>query len=349
MGRVAMLFSKGFKTSLLAIRKKKMKQQLLQHTDLKTSRLIAGCMGLGGGWEPDVLIDASHEKQARDFIETALELGINFFDHANIYARGRAEEVFGRILKERPSLRDQIILQSKVGIRMADDPTGSPQRFDFSFEHIIEATDAILRRLQTDRLDILLLHRPDILIEGEEVAHAFARLKQEGKVRYFGVSNQNRFMMEYVQRFLPDPLIANQLEMNLLHNGFAESVISFNQGMPTYPDGWEGVVEYCRLSGVHLQAWSPLARGVLTGGNLSGQSPAVVKTAALVKSMARDHGVSGEAIVLAWLLRHPASIQPVLGTSRSDRLRPCAESVTVKLTREEWYRLFESARGNQMP
>jgi predicted oxidoreductase len=321
----------------------------LPHTDLKTSRLIAGCMGLGGGWAPETLLNADHEKQARDFIDTALDLGIDFFDHANIYARGRAEDVFGRVLKERPSLRDRIVLQSKVGIRWADEPSGTPQRFDFSYEHIVEATDAILRRLQTDHLDILLLHRPDVLLEGEEVARAFARLKQDGKVRYFGVSNQNRFMIEYVQHFLPDPLVVNQLEMNLLHSGFAEAAISFNQESPAYPDGWEGVVEYCRLNGVGLQAWSPLARGLLTGGDLSKQSPAAKKTALLVKDMASTHQVSGEAIVLAWLLRHPARIQPVLGTSRSDRLRACAESLQVKLSREEWYRLFETARGKPMP
>ena len=321
----------------------------LQHTDLKVSRLIAGCMGLGGGWDVDTVVNASHEKQAREFIDAALELGINFFDHANIYARGRAEEVFGRILKEKPSLRAQIVLQSKVGIRWANDPAGTPQRFDFSYEHIIEATEAILQRLNTTHLDILLLHRPDPLVESEEVARAFAQLKQAGKVRYFGVSNQNRFQMEYLQQALPDPLVANQLEMNLLHHGFAEAAISFNQASSGYPDGWEGVLEYCRLKGVSLQAWSPLARGVLSGGDLSEQSLAVQKTAALVEAVADAHQVSSEAIVLAWLLRHPAGILPVLGTSRSDRLRACAESLQVKLSREEWYRLFETARGKSMP
>jgi predicted oxidoreductase len=186
-------------------------------------------------------------------------------------------------------------------------------------------------------------------MEGEEVARAFARLKKEGKVRYFGVSNQNRFTMEYLQHFLPDPLIANQLEMNLLHNGFAEATISFNQAAPAYPDGWEGVVEYCRLKGVSLQAWSPLARGLLTGGDLSDVGPAVVKTAALVEELAEIHAVSGEAIVLAWLMRHPAGVMPVLGTSRADRLRACAESLKVVLTRDEWYSLFEAARGAKMP
>lgn len=321
----------------------------LPHTDLQVSRLIAGCMGLGGGWDRTTVINAAIEKQGRDFVDTAFELGINFFDHANIYARGRAEEVFGRLFKQTPSLRERMVLQSKVGIRWEDDPAGTPQRFDFSYEHIVEAVDAILQRLNTTHLDILLLHRPDPLMEGEEVARAFARLKKEGKVRYFGVSNQNRSTMAYLQHFLPDPLIANQLEMNLMHSGFAEATISFNQAAPGYPDGWEGVVEYCRLKGVSLQAWSPLARGLLTGGDLSDVGPAVVKTAALVQELADAYAVSAEAIVLAWLLRHPAGIMPVLGTSRGDRLRACAESVKVKLTRDEWCRLFEAARGAKMP
>ena len=321
----------------------------LPHTDLRVSRLIAGCMGLGGGWGRDTVISPLVEKQARDFVDTTFELGINFFDHANIYARGRAEEVFGRIFKQAPSLRDRMVIQSKVGIRWEDDPAGTPQRFDFSYEHIVEAVEAILQRLNTSHLDILLLHRPDPLMEGEEVARAFARLKKEGKVRYFGVSNQNRFTMAYLQHFLPDPLIANQLEMNLLHSGFAEATISFNQAAPAYPDGWEGVVEYCRLKGVSLQAWRPLARGLLTGGDLSDASPAAVETAALVQELAETYSVSGEAIVLAWLMRHPAGIMPVLGTSRCDRLRACAEGLKVTLSRDEWYRLFETARGAKMP
>lgn len=326
-----------------------MERVTLPNTDLNVSRLIAGCMGLGGGWDRATLLSAENEKQADDFVAAALDLGINFFDHANIYAHGRAEEVFGRLFRKSPSLRERMVLQSKVGIRWAGDPAGTPQRFDFSYTHIIEATEAILRRLNTAHLDILLLHRPDPLMEGEEVARAFAKLKQDGKVRYFGVSNQNRHTMAYLQHYLPDPLVANQLEMNLLHSGFAEATISFNQASPVYPDGWEGVTEYARLNGVSLQAWSPLARGVLTGGDLSKQNPSVRKTAAMVADLAHQHAVSGEAIVLAWLMRHPAGIQPVLGTSRPDRLRACVESMTVKLSREEWYRLFETARGASMP
>ncbi|MGA2547182.1 MAG: aldo/keto reductase [Rectinemataceae bacterium] len=321
----------------------------LANTDLLVSRLCAGCMGLGGGWEKKLTLSKEHERQGREFLDAALALGINFFDHANIYAVGRAEEVFGRIMRESPGLRDRIVLQSKCGIRWADDPPGTPQRYDFSHDHIIESVEAILRRLGTDHLDILLLHRPDVLWEGEEIARAFATLKSAGKVRYFGVSNQNRSWMEYLQSFLPDPLVTNQLQMSLLHHGFAEVGISFNQESPGYPDGWEGVIEYCRLKGVSMQAWSPLARGALNGGDLSAESESVRKTAALVSEYASARGVPPEAIVLAWLLRHPAKIMPVLGTTRPERLAACAKSLDVKLSREEWYRLFETARGKAMP
>ncbi|MEI7844450.1 MAG: aldo/keto reductase [Chloroflexota bacterium] len=326
-----------------------MEKLLLPNTDLMVSRICAGCMGLGGGWSKGVLLTKEHERQAQEFLDAALELDINFFDHANIYAVGRAEEIFGRVMRERPGLREKIVIQSKCGIRWADDPPGTPQRFDFSYEHIISSVEDILGRLGTEYLDILLLHRPDVLWDGNEIALAFAALKKAGKVRYFGVSNQNRFQMEYLQSFLPDPLVANQLQMSLLHNGFAETGISFNQASPSYPDGWEGVLEYCRLKDVSLQAWSPLDRGVLTGDDLSKKPENVQKTAALLKEYAQIRGVPVEAVSLAWLLKFPAKIFPVTGTTRPDRLAACAKSLEVNLSREEWYRLFETARGKPMP
>jgi len=325
-----------------------MEKITIPHTTLSGSKLILGCMGLGGGWDAGTVLTKAHEKEARDFVEAGLELGANFYDHANIYAHGRAEEVFGRILKERPGLRDQLILQSKVGIRWKDTPKDTPQRFDFSRQNILEATEAILKRLGTDHLEILLLHRPDPLWDAQEVAEAVALLKAQGKVRYFGVSNQNRFQMEYLQSMLPDPLVANQLQLSLLHSGFAEVGISFNQHAPQYPDGWEGTVEYCRMHQVTMQAWSPIDRGVLTG-DLTGQPENVKATAALVKKLAQQHSTTPEAIQLAWLLKHPAGIVPVLGTSKPERLRACAKALDVTLSREEWYSLFGAARGATMP
>jgi predicted oxidoreductase len=322
-----------------------MKTLRIPHTDIDASVLAAGCMGLGGR----SALTSEDEREAHAFVDAALEVGINFFDHADIYASGRAEEVFGRVLRARADLRQRIVLQSKCGIRCAGDPPGAPQRYDFSQAYIVEAVDGILRRLATDHLDLLLLHRPDVLWEGEEIARAFDALKHAGKVRHFGVSNQNRSQMEYLQSFLPAPLVANQVQMSLFHHDFAEVGITFNQRAPGYSDGWEGVTEYCRTRGVLLQAWSPLARGLLSGGDLSRQPPPVHATAALVKEYASRHGTSAEAIVLAWLLRHPAGIQPVLGTTRPDRLRACAEATRINLSREEWYALFAAARGGPMP
>ena len=321
----------------------------LPNTELKVSRIIAGCMGLGGGWEKDVVLGESQETQAEDFLAKALDLGINYFDHADIYAWGKAEEIFGRTLAKHPGLRSRIVIQSKCGIRWADDPPGAPHRFDFSRGHILGAVEGTLRRLRTDYLDVLLLHRPDVLWEGEEIAEAFAVLKASGKVRYFGVSNLNRGAMEYLQHFLPAPLVANQLQMSLLHHDFAVAGISFNQSVPDYPNGWEGVLEYCRLNGVSLQAWSPLDKGVLSSTDLSGLPPAQRKTATLLRKMAEARGVPTEAIALAWLLRHPAIIMPVLGTIRPSRLEACAKATGVAMTREEWYGLFEAARGIGVP
>ncbi|HEY9054826.1 MAG TPA: aldo/keto reductase [Rectinemataceae bacterium] len=319
----------------------------LPGTDIRTSRLIAGCMGLGGGWDRSRELDSSLLSQARDFLSAALDLDIRFFDHADVYAYGRAEEVFGRALAERPGSRPDIIIQTKCGIRWAGEPPGSPHRYDFSKEHILRSVEGSLGRLKCDYVDILLLHRPDPLWEGEEIAEAFSALRTQGKVRYFGVSNQNRAQMEYLQSFLPFPLVANQLQMSLLHSDFVEAGISFNQDSPSYPDGWEGVLEYCRLKGVSLQAWSPLDRGALFGQSASEGSKS--KAAILLHAMAEARGEPPEAIALAWLLRHPSGIMPVLGTSKPSRLADCARATAISLSREEWYSLFAASRGREMP
>lgn len=328
---------------------KTMERFTIPNTNLQVTRLCAGTMGLGGGWGVDTELTREHERQAHEFLDTAITLGINFFDHADIYARGRSETVFGRVLQQRAGLREQIVLQSKCGIRWANDPPGSPQRYDFSAEHILASVDGILRRLCTDYLDILLLHRPDALGEPEEVARAFDELKKCGKVRHFGVSNQNRFQMEYLQSFLSEPLVANQVQMSLLCHGFAESGISFNQGSSTDPGGWEGLIQYCRIQGVSLQAWRPLDKGALTGGDVSKLTESGRRTAELLRSMAQIRDVPVEAVALAWLLRHPGNIVPVLGTIRPERLRACARALDFQMTREEWYALFEAVRGQSMP
>ncbi|WP_426451581.1 aldo/keto reductase [Paenibacillus sp. S-38] len=319
----------------------------LQHHGIEASRLVLGCMGLGGGWDRESVTE-EHVKQAHEAVEAALAAGITMFDHADIYTLGKAEVVFGRVLKERPQLREGIILQSKCGIRFEEGP-GRPGRYDFSMEHILSSVDGILQRLGTEYLDILLLHRPDPLMEPEEVAEAFARLKTSGKVRGFGVSNMSGGQMRFLQAALDEPLLVNQLELNLAKLDWVDAGVHVNQAAGTGGSFPDGTLEYCRSEKVQVQAWGPLARGLFTGRDLEGESESVRATAALVAEMAEAKGVSREAIVLAWLMRHPAGIQPVLGTVKPQRIADCAEALKVELTREQWYSLYVSSRGQRLP
>jgi predicted oxidoreductase len=319
----------------------------LNRHGFEVSRLVMGCMGFGGGWNRDP-ITAEHVRQMNEALDAALSVGINMLDHANIYAMGKAEETFGKVLKERPGLRDSLVIQSKCGIRFQDSPT-VPGRFDFSKGHIVESVDAILSRLGIETLDILLLHRPDPLVEPEEVAEAFSTLQQAGKVKRFGVSNMSAGQMRLLQAFLDEPLVANQLELSLLKLDWLDAGVHVNQEAGKLSSFPEGTIEYCRLENVQIQAWSPLARGLFSGGDLNDAAPNVKATADLVAGLAEQKGVSREAIVLAFLMRHPARIQPVLGTVRPDRILACAEAEKVQLSREEWYHLYVTSRGVPMP
>ncbi|TVY08999.1 aldo/keto reductase [Paenibacillus cremeus] len=314
---------------------------------IQASRLVLGCMGLGGGANQNPLT-ADDFKKAHEAVEAALAVGINMFDHANIYAMGKAEQAFGQVLKERPELRDRIILQSKCGIRRVEGP-GRPGRYDFSEAHILESVDGILSRLGVEALDILLLHRPDPLMEPEEVASAFGKLKQAGKVRSFGVSNMSPSQIRLLSSCLDEPLVANQLELNLAALDWVDASVLVNQKAGAQVNFPEGLLEYCRLEHIQVQSWSPLARGVFAGCNLDAQSESIRQAAALVQELARQKEVSTEAIVLAWLMRHPAGIQPVIGTTSPDRIRACAKAERITLSREEWYDLYVTSRGSKMP
>jgi predicted oxidoreductase len=310
-------------------------------SDLNVSRIGYGCMQIGGAWDDTPLTDSIHESALRS-VKTALDAGINFFDHADIYCNGKSEEVFADLWTDAPHLRQQIYLQTKCGIRF-----GPPHRFDFSHEHILNSVEGSLRRLKTDYVDVLLLHRPDPLVEPEEVARAFDELQQSGKVRWFGVSNHTPAQMELLRKFLNQPIIANQVEFNLIHTHMLDEGIVFNQNNPKLSRN-EGTIEYCRLHNITLQAWSPVASGKLTGGgNTDGEH--VQNTAELVAEMAQEKGVSPDAILIAWILRHPARIQPLPGTTKPDRILAACEGEDVTLTREEWYRLFTAGRGENLP
>jgi len=323
-----------------------MRTQELGSSSLAVTRIAYGCMEIGGDWSDSPTTAEVRSKGLR-VVEAALDEGINFFDHADIYARGKSEEVFSQIWQARPGLRDKIFVQSKCGIRFENDPTpGLPARFDFSAEHILRSVEGSLKRLQTDYLDVLLLHRPDALIEPEEVAAAFDKLHEQGKVRFFGLSNHNAAQMALLQRYLNQPIVTNQMELSLLHYQMIEEGIISNQDEPAQPVRGDGTLEYCRLHDITIQAWSPLARGAATGAS---DDPRHAELTSLVRSMAEEKGVSGEAIALAWILRHPAHIQPVIGTTNLGRIKGACEADGVELSREEWYALYTAARGARMP
>ncbi|HRF46669.1 MAG TPA: aldo/keto reductase [Anaerolineales bacterium] len=315
---------------------------------IRASRLILGCMSLGGGWNSDPISRADLEAGARA-VDAALAAGITMFDHADIYTRGKAETVFGEILRQRPGLRERIVIQSKCGIRFADD--AGPGRFDFSRTHILASVEGSLRRLQTDFLDVLLLHRPDPLMEPAEIAEAFQALRTAGKVRHFGVSNMNVGQIQFLQRALSYPLIVNQLEMSLAHRHWLDQGVHVNQSAGTAVHFGEGLLEFSQAEGIQLQAWGPLAKGIFTGATPSDASTSVFETAALVRKLADNWGAAPEAVVLGWLMRHPAGIQPVIGTIRPERIAACAaaERIAERMSREDWYALYVAARGAPMP
>lgn len=309
-------------------------------SNLESPRIIHGLMRLG----------KLPEEQARKVLETSLELGFTFFDHADIYADGESERVFTKIMKELGVKRESLLLQSKCGINKL-----SPDKkvyFDFSYAHIIKSVDGILQRLQTDYLDVLLLHRPDTLMEPEEVARAFNELEAAGKVRNFGVSNQNPGQMELLKTAVKQPLIANQLQFGPAHVDMITAGLNVNIHSDEGNSRDNGILEYCRINDVTIQAWSPLQYGMIEGAFQAAEDTAVrqrlKKLNNCLEDLAKKHGVSSEAIAIAWILRHPAKIQAVVGSMNPERLRLIADSQKITLSREEWYDVYK-AGGNTLP
>lgn len=313
---------------------------------LSASRIAYGCMHLSRAWDASP-VTAEERRLAQRLVETALANGITLFDHADIYAHGKSEQVFGDVLRGSPGLRDRMVLQSKCGIRFADDPPGTPQRYDFSHAHIVASVDGSLARLGVERLDVLLLHRPDTLVEPEEVARAFDDLHAAGKVRHFGVSNHTTGQIDLLRRHVRQPLVAHQVEISLLHHHLIDEGVVANTTGHAYASA-AGTLDHGRLHGIRMQAWSPLAGGKFaTASEFS--DPVVRDTSALLRRLADAKGAAPEAIQLAWLLRHPAGIQPIVGTTDPVRLAACCAADDVELSREEWYALFTAARGGQVP
>ena len=308
------------------------------------SRLIYGCMGLGGGWNNDPASKAD-VTQARTIIDAVLDLDINVFDHADIYTFGKAEAVFGEALKQAPELKDKMIIQSKCAIRFEDDL--GPKRYDFSANHIHTSVEGILSRLNIEQLDVLLLHRPDPLMELEEVAGTLLLLQQQGKIKHVGVSNMHGHQINYLQSALSTPIVSNQLEMSLGFRDWLEDGITSNSTANRNIGYAPGTLEYCMMNDVQLQAWGSLAQGKYTGAKT--ETSADAATADLVEQLASEYQTTPEAIVLAWLMRHPANIAPVLGSTNVERIKSCQKAMDVHLSREHWYKLFEVARNQEMP
>ncbi|MNH83355.1 Oxidoreductase YdhF [compost metagenome] len=283
-------------------------------------------------------INSLDKPEAERFVQTALEEGANFFDHADIYGSGACEEIFADAIHMNADIREKIILQSKCGIRQG--------MFDFSKEHILESVDGILKRLRTDYLDVLLLHRPDTLVEPEEVAEAFDLLESSGKVRHFGVSNQNPMQIQLLKKFVKQPLVANQLQLSITNSTMISSGFNVNMENEAAVNRDGSILDYCRLSDITIQPWSPFQYGFFEGVFLgSDKFPELNQK---IDEIAGKYGVSNTTIAVAWLLRHPAHMQPVIGTMNIERLQDCCKAGDVHLTREEWYSIYRAA-GNVLP
>ncbi|EGA0623580.1 TPA: aldo/keto reductase family oxidoreductase [Listeria monocytogenes] len=305
-----------------------MKRITIGNSALTASEISLGCMRMA---------DLSKE-DANKVINTALENGIDFFDHADIYGGGKSEEVFADAIDMNATIREKMILQSKCGIRQGF--------FDFSKEHIIASVEGSLKRLKTDYLDTLLLHRPDTLFEPEEVAAAFTELEKSGKVRHFGVSNQNPGQIELLKKYVDQELIANQLQFSIMHTGMIDTGFNVNMTIDPSLDRDGGILEYSRLNNMTIQVWSPFQYGFFEGVFLDNDKfPELNKT---IDKIAADKGVTNSAIAVAWIQRHPASFQTVVGTMNPGRIADIAKASDVTLSREEWYEIYRAA-GNQLP
>ena len=303
-------------------------KQILIGGKIPASAISLGCMRISG----------MSKKDAEKLLRTAIDEGINFFDHADIYGVGKSEEVFSNALSDTPSLRDKILIQRKCAIHDGI--------YDFSKEHILKSVEGSLKRLKTDHLDFLLLHRPDTLMEPEEVAEAFSQLKSSGKVLHFGVSNQKPLQMELLNRCLDEKLLVNQLQLSLCHTGMMDSGLNVNMQIDRARDLDGSVLEYCRLTQVTIQAWSPFQYGFFEGVFIGSEKFPELNKA--LDRLAEQYNVTPSAIAIAWILRHPAKIQAILGTTNVQRVKDICKASEVELTRMEWYELYKAA-GNQLP
>jgi predicted oxidoreductase len=306
-------------------------------SSLTCSRLAYGCWRVAGSWNP---ADVTPQSRAagRKAIIAAFESGYTLFDNADIYCGGEAERLLGEVLRDVPDMRGRVLVATKGGIRFAGDPRpDSPARYDFSSQHITAACEGSLKRLGIDTIDLYMLHRPDYLADPEEVARAFSQLRTAGKVRYFGVSNFRPSLLTTLQTACPMPLVVHQVEISLAR-------------LDAFTDG---TLDQCLIERITPMAWSPLGGGLIADGAKdllpSQKGYQADRFLPAVDEIARARGVGRVEVALAWLLLHPAKIQPIVGSVMPERIRLAARAADLQLTREEWYRLLIAARGEPLP
>ena len=296
---------------------------------ISVSRIAQGCMR----------IDRLTRAELDALIRSDLDAGISFFEHADIYGgNGRCEELFGNILREDPSLRERMTIQTKCGIR--------PGQYDFSKEHILTSVEQSLKRLGTEQVEFLVLHRPDTLVEPEEVAEAFTRLKEQGKVKKFGVSNHNAMQIALLNKYLPEPLVIDQLQFGLGHTVLVDAGLNVNMKNEESVNRDDSTLDFCRLNDITIQAWSPLQFGFIKGHFMG--NPDFEGLNRKLEELGEAYGITATAMAIAWILRHSAKIQPIVGSVNSERMHDIAKAADVTITRKEWYDLY-CATGKSLP
>ncbi len=309
-----------------------MKTQRIGKSDLDSTRLSYGCMRIAGTWNPNE-VTPDRWAAGEQAVIAAYEAGYTLFDHADIYCSGRCEEIFGTAMKKVAGMRDRVVIATKCGIRFPGEPNpDSPHRYDFSASHILESCDKSLQRLGVETIDIYQLHRPDLLMNPPEIAEAFDKLHRAGKVRWFGVSNFLPSFVSALQSALSAPLVVNQVE---IHLGRLDCLV-------------DGTLDQCIERNITPLSWSPLGGGWLgDGGNA--RKAAGKHLLDVMDTAAKKYGVSRMVIALAWLLKHPSGIIPIVGSANPDRIRDAVRADEIDIDREDWYRILVAARGEPLP
>lgn len=305
----------------------------LPQTDLEVSKLALGCMRIG-----NKSID-----EVETLVKTSIAEGINFFDHSDVYEKGNCERLFGEVLKRNPNLRDQMVIQTKCNI--VPDYNGG-QRYDTSRKYINDCVEKALQRLNCGYLDVLLLHRPDALCDPEELADTFDELHKKGMVRYFGVSNHSIYKMELLRKYMKQPLVINQMQFSIVHSYMLDSGFFVNMENMEAVDRDSGMLDYCQLHDITLQSWCPLQASWADGSFID--NPKYERLNEVLSKLSKEYGVTKAAIAISWLLRHPATIQPILGSTSVQHIREACAGVEITLTRQQWYDLY-MAEGKIVP